>query len=80
MQIFCVQADTKVFRYITTDGRKLLKHILTYLHSIKYNEINICHLDVQNHISHAESSKKFVIHYGLYLETAGNVFSFIFHS
>ena len=25
---------------------KLLEHILRYLHSTKYNEINMCHLDV----------------------------------
>ena len=30
---------------------KFLKHVLTYLHYIKYNEINICYLDIQKHVS-----------------------------
>ena len=56
-------------------GRKILKRILTYLSSIKYNEINIDHLDAQNHISHknnihsinilyTSSYKRIPIYYG----------------
>ena len=55
----------KFFRYITTYEGKFLKHILTYLYSTKYNEIHICHLDVQTHFSYTESHKRFLIYYEL---------------
>ena len=31
---------------------KFLKRILSYLHSTQYNEIIICHIDVQSHTSY----------------------------
>ena len=48
----CLQRHTKVFRYITAYGGKCLKSILTYLDCTKYNEIDICHFDVQNNTSY----------------------------
>ena len=30
---------------------KILKLILTYLYCMKYNEINVCHLDKKKHVS-----------------------------
>ena len=53
-----LQALTKVFRHCIL-RRKILRRILTYLYSIKYNEINVCHLDVQNHISYKKWYKYF---------------------
>ena len=61
--MFFIQNDTKlqklsahshtiVFRYIASYGGNFLKRILTHLYSTKYNEINICHIDVQNHTSY----------------------------
>ena len=66
---------------------KLLKRFLTYLCSIKRNEIYIGHSDVQKHASYknwckysyTRSHKRFLMCYGLCLENAGNVFSIIFH-
>ena len=29
-----------------------LKHILLYLYCVNYNEINVCHLCIQKHVSH----------------------------
>ena len=48
-----------------------------YLHSIKYNEINVGHLDIRKHVSYEKwlkydiyfaysSYKSFPIHYGLW--------------
>ena len=39
------------FRYIGFYGAKILKPILTFLYSTKYNEVNICHSDIQKHVS-----------------------------
>ena len=58
--------------------RRFLKCILTYLYCTKCNEINICHLDVQKHVSYTGSHKIFLMYYGLCFGTAGNVFSFAF--
>ena len=38
-----VQAHTKVFLYIMVYKGICLKHILAYLNSAKYDEINTCH-------------------------------------
>ena len=46
----------KSFKLHSTYREEFLKSILTYLYSTKYNEINICHLDVQN-----DTSKKNII-------------------
>ena len=51
-----------------------LKRIVINLPPTKDNEIYIFHSDVQNHISYTGSCKSFLIYYGLFLETAGNVF------
>ena len=64
--------------YITACGGKFLKRIETYLHSIKSNEINRCPSDIRKHVSYTCSHKRFLIHYGPCLETAGNVFWIIF--
>ena len=50
VQIFCIQAHTKIFQYITAYGGKHLKRVLTYLLCTKYHEINVCHLDIQKHV------------------------------
>ena len=51
----------KIFWYITGEkwGEKYLKRILTYLHSTKYNEINMCHSHIQKHVSYKKWSKKY---------------------
>ena len=36
---------------------KILKIILTYLYCSKYNDINICHSDVQKHVPYTGSQK-----------------------
>ena len=51
-------------------GEKFLKRILIHSFCTKYNEIRLCHLDVQKHISYAESHKILLIFYELFLETA----------
>ena len=79
-KIFCIQAHTKVFQYISDYVSNFLKHILTDFHCTKYNENNICHSGVQKHVSCTGSLKRFLIYYGLCLEMAGNVFSIVFHS
>ena len=55
-------------------GGGFLKRILINLPPTKDNEINMFHLDVQNHVSYIGSYKRFLIYYGLCLKTAGNVF------
>ena len=67
-------------RYITLDEGGFLKRILTYLYCTIYNEISICHSDVQKHVSYTESPKRFLIYFGLCLEMAGKVFSIGFVS
>ena len=52
IQKICVQAHTKVFRYIASYGGKCLKRILTNLYSTEYNKINISYSDVQNYTSY----------------------------
>ena len=47
-----LQRHTEVFRYIAAYGEKFLKLFLTYLSCMKYNEINMCHLDIQNNVSY----------------------------
>ena len=49
---------------------EILKYILTYLYCTKYNEINIYHTDVKKNVSCTGSHKRFLIYYGLCLETA----------
>ena len=53
---------------------KFLKHMVTNLPPAKDTEIKIFHSDVQNHVSYTGSYKRFLLHYGLCLETARNVF------
>ena len=56
-------------------GGGFLKRIVVInLTPTKDNEINTFHSDVQNHVSYTESYKRFLIFYGLCLETAKNVF------
>ena len=43
---------TKAFRYILAYGWKILKHILTHLYCTKYNEIDMRHSGIQNHVSY----------------------------
>ena len=43
----CLQRDTQVLRYIMVSEGNFLKLILT----IKYNEIHICHSDLQKNVS-----------------------------
>ena len=76
---FCIQAHTKIFKYIMACGKNVLKHILTYLYCRKYNEINIFQSDVQKHVSYAEAHKKIFIHFELCLEMIRNVFSIVYH-
>ena len=69
------QIKLKVFRFIMAYGEgTFLKLILTYFYCFKYNENNICHSNVQKHVSYTESQKKFHVYYGLCLESAENVF------
>ena len=46
-----VQKSTPI-HYDLWGGGKFLKHIITYLCCTKYNEINLCHSDVQKHVSY----------------------------
>ena len=66
-------------RYFTACWAKNLKRILAYLCCTKYNEINIFHRDVQKQVLFIGSHKRILIYYGLCLETAGKVFSIVFH-
>ena len=43
---------------------KILKRILTWLCCTKHNEINICHSDVQDHVSYIGSHKDFLYNMG----------------
>ena len=52
--IFCMQAHTKVFQYITVFGGGL-NCIITYLYCTKYNKIDTCH--IQNNYSYEQWSK-----------------------
>ena len=69
-----LQMHTKVFLFIAAYGGKFLKRIIINLPPTKDNEINIFLTDVQNHVSYTGSYKRFLIHFGLCFETAGNVF------
>ena len=60
-------------------GRKFLKRIVINLPSTKDNEINVFHSDVKNHVPYTGPYKRFLIHYGLCLQTAENNFSIVFH-
>ena len=40
-------------------GGNSLMHVLPYLYSTKYNEITVCHLDVQKHVSYKEVYEQF---------------------
>ena len=51
-----------------------LNPIVRNLPPTKGNEINMFHSDGQNHVSYTGSHKRFLIYYGLCLETAGNLF------
>ena len=50
--IMCTGSHKSFPMHCILRGGKFLKRILTYLYSTKYNEINVCHLDVQNHTSY----------------------------
>ena len=54
-------------------------NILKILCCYKYNEINVCHPDVQKHVSHTRLYKSFLMNYGLCLEASGNAFSIVFY-
>ena len=56
-----------------------LKRILANLYCTKYDEINIFHSDVKNHVPYTGSHERFLIYYGIGLETARFVFSIVFH-
>ena len=60
--------------YLNCMRRKCLKRIAIELPPTNNNEINILNADVQNHVPYTGSHKRFLILYGLYLETAGNIF------
>ena len=60
-------------------GRKYLKRIVIKLPSTIDNEINVFHSDAKNHVPYTGPHKRFLIHYGLCLETARNVFSILFN-
>ena len=47
----------KIFRDSTAYGGKFLKRILTYFYCTKNNEIDICHWDIQNHVSYKKLYK-----------------------
>ena len=75
-----LQRHIKVFRYIKAYGEKKLKTYCT-----KCNEINICHLDIQKHVSYEKWFKyhiffvyrfteNFSIHYGRWQENFQSVF------
>ena len=74
-----MQVHTKVFRYILAKGENFFKAFLKCFHCTKYNEIKRCHSDVQKPVSYTGPHKRFLIHYGLCLETVGNVFSIVCH-
>ena len=42
----------KFFLYIAANEGKFSNRILTCLHCTKYNEINVCHLNIPDHISY----------------------------
>ena len=70
-----LQRHPKVFDTLRRiGGGGFLKRIVRNLPPIKGKEINIFHSHVQNHVSYKSSYKKFLMYYGLSLETAGNVF------
>ena len=58
-------------------GRKP-NRTLTCLYYVKYNEINICHSDVQKYVSYHRSHNKILIYYRLCSETTEKVFSMCF--
>ena len=47
VQIFCILAHMKAFRYITAYRGKFTKRVLTYLYYTKNNEINRSHSNVK---------------------------------
>ena len=55
-------------------GRKFLKHVVIKLPHSKDNEINVLLSDVQNHVPYTGPHKRFLMHYGLCLETAGDTY------
>ena len=71
-----LQRHTKIFRYITVNGGKYFKRILTYLYCTKYNEIKLRHSNIYIistfpiksgiNILFTGSYKSFPIHYGLW--------------
>ena len=46
----CTEINRK-FRYITVNGRKVLKCILTWSYTAKYNQINVNHSDIRKSCS-----------------------------
>ena len=60
-------------------GGGFLKRIVINLPPTKDNEINMFHSDVQKNVSYTRSHKRFLIYYGLSLETVGYVFLIVFH-
>ena len=77
--IFCIQIHTKIIRYLMAYGGIFSKCFSTYIYCTKYDEINISHSCVQKHVLYTGSHKRFFMYYRLFLETAGDVFSFVFH-
>ena len=57
---------------------EFLKLIVSCLYCTKYNETSIFHSVVQKHSSWTVTHKRFLIYYGLCLETAGYVFEIVF--
>ena len=57
-----LQRHTKVFRYVEAYGEKnfskMKKCISAYC--AKYNEPNICHLDIQKHVSYEKWFKYYI--------------------
>ena len=53
-----LQRHTKVLRYIKAYAQKNLKRISTYC--TKCNKINMCHLDIQKHVSHKKWFKYYI--------------------
>ena len=56
------QAHTKILRYIAACGGKIFKvYFNIFMLYAKCNEINIHHLDAENHISYTGSHKSFLM-------------------
>ena len=49
--IMCTDSHNSFPMHCVLRGKIFKAYFIAYLYSTKYNEINICHLDVQNHTS-----------------------------